>query len=234
MVRLGIGILTQERRSKFQEETRMEAATSSRTNSKIRTRNSNHASLARRANRGDSVAAWMLGETYLSRCPADCGNETIADRRCREKGLAWLRKAVILGHPDAMISLANEWSHDRTQASLENALKLEKDAWKKHAFAAAWNAAVTCSLLNRPRSCMAWIRRALREDFPDARILLGVALAAGYGTRKNVSAAMRTFRGIASDSNADSEDRELARRYVSRLQRGWRPVVDRSIALVLP
>ena len=81
---------------------------------------------------------------------------------------------------------------------------------------------------------MAWIRRALREDFPDARILLGVALAAGYGTRKNVSAAMRTFRGIASDSNADSEDRELARRYVSRLQRGWRPVVDRSIALVLP
>ena len=182
------------------------------------------AELERRAENGDGEAAWVLGDAF-----ADGGYVPLPDGRCMKvrrntgKALRWCRRAVALGHTDALCRLGVLLiDTGRTEAVAEG-MKLLKRGWRTGCPEAAQNLAVTYSELGNPRRCVVWLRKSCRCEESADWFLLAIAHAAGYGVRKNLEEAARLFRKVRDDGKGFPIEREEATKFLAMIERN-RPI----------
>lgn len=176
--------------------------------------------LERRAGSGDGKAAWTLGSAF-----ADGDALWLADgtrkqvRKNTEKAIRWLRLAAALGETDALCHLGCLLTNTGKSEDVAEGILLLKRAWRKGCHMAAQNLAVTYSELDKPRLCVAWLRKACQHEESADWLLLGIAWAAGYGVRKDVGEAVRMFQKVRDDEMGFLSEREDAAGFLSMLER---------------
>lgn len=191
--------------------------------------------LARRAERGDGEAAWVLGVAYADGdeiCLEDGTREKV--RRDKGKAVRWLRLAAASGEADALCRLGCLLAERRREKDVAEGIALMKRAWRRGCRVAAQNLAVTYSEMGKPRLCVAWLRKGCRYAESADWFLLGIAHAAGYGVRKDLDEAARLFRKVRDDRAGFPVEREEAAGFLGMLERGRAIRVAGSIGRTHP
>lgn len=169
------------------------------------------------ARNGNAELAWAIGEGYLDGC-IYLQNGKIPVRENRGVAERWLRIASEQGNGNAMLTLASMIAENRDR--LREVFSWERKAMELGVPFAAYDAAITASIMGRRKLAYRLLMRSYRRQPNETSLLLGVCLYAGYGCRRDVKLAEKYFlQGAASHENLDA-DRVDALFYISAIRHG--------------
>lgn len=182
---------------------------------------------------GDMIAMWILGEAY------DSGYFTIGRAGRVERvgvnrrlSLKWLRRSADRGCVGAMLSLASVYMQRKriSKFVLDSALALEKRAWRLGESLAANNIAITYSFMGQLRLSRNWLERYYNATKDG--LLFSLALAAGYGGRKDSRRAVRILdKMIKTKCVEDEALKQTVMSLRTRIVNGDVPQIARPISL---
>ena len=173
--------------------------------------------LATKAEQGDAVSAWRLGDAYSTGILLISDACLLTVPRDLDKALHWTRLAVALGSQEAMPLLGTLLTDSRDPMRVKEGLAWLRRAYRKGFPEAAQNLAIAYSELGNPRRCVFWLLKTSNNAVNADWFHLAIAYAAGYGVRKNLKEAERLFTQVGTSPEAFPVDREEARGFLSML-----------------
>ncbi len=148
------------------------------------------------AQRGDTTALECLGYLYEHGARDERGRTTLKpDLRKAER---CMRRAAKLGNVDALRTLGDLLSRDRSHRGVQRAAPFYRAAFRRGDVGAAYNLANSYQNVGLYRDAVRWFRRALEADDSSNSIALARAELYGLGTKRNVNSAFSRLRAIAN------------------------------------
>lgn len=165
-------------------------------------------SLRTRALNGHAESAWILGEAFLDGFGLSQYGVRFKVKKNRKAAVRWLRYASSLNNSNAMLSFAMLISVTNHDKDIQEALVWEERAYRLGNHLAAYNAALSCAMLERPDDCFLWLCKVKRTE---TRLAMAYCYSFGYGTRKNVQKAKTLLKALMKDESSFQSERESAK-----------------------
>lgn len=184
--------------------------------------------LKAQARRGDVEMMWLVGTAYRDGHFQCVGQKyDVPVRRNIRLAMRWLKTAAERHCTGIMIDLAallyqqglDATDRETRSMRLEEALRWERNAWRRGEVIAAWNAAITCSALGRRKDCFKWLCNSYRAS-GDGLDYVALCYASGYGVRKDTAKAMTILRKVKRIGNAKECKSKIAPCLFARIRQG--------------
>ena len=113
-----------------------------------------------------------------------------------------------------MLSFAMQISVTNHVKNIKEALVWEERAYHLGNQLAAYNAALSCAMLERPDDCFRWLCKVKRTE---TRLAMAYCYSFGYGTRKNVQKTKILLKALMKDESSFQSERESAKCFLRLL-----------------
>ena len=184
---------------------------------------------------GNAEDAWRLACGYLDGVLYLDGGCEIRLRTNPRAGLSWMRKAAALGSSSAMNNLACILTAGEfCKVDLAQAMEWGKRAFESGDKSAAYNLAITCSMMSKPQACYQWLLTAADAGNEDSSLLLGICLYAGYGVRRDIRKARSAFRATCRCAEILDDDKVKSLKFINMMAHGRPLSCEGSIAKLEP